>query len=267
MWFWIHDSQRWWAAALWATLEGCCFVCTAAGGSHPWLFAACELEPFWLINKLPGVFNDLVQVAAFTFSGIMKRLVYMWPTHGNRSKTKPIILLLQYYFGDWKVCLSQKLNVFLFWMQKGLCSHSSGSRSWFYLSIQHLFEHLFKHPAITAAVKMQTSAHSEPRACTLIIEKIKYKYDRNVQHLYLWAPSLSLHSSIYREKDMDNYCRYIDKDIHTHLQRTNLCCASSHTHFTNMRGHLILFIVNRCGWECYCSPLWEVVQLWLNPAL
>lgn len=134
MWVWIHDSQRWWAAALWATLEGCCFVWAAAGGSRPWLFAACELEPFWLINKLPGVFNDLVQVAACTFSGIMKWLVYMWPTHGNMSKTKPIILLLQYYFGDWQVCLSQKLNVFLFWMQKGLCSHTGGSRSWFYLT-------------------------------------------------------------------------------------------------------------------------------------
>lgn len=112
MWVWIHDSQHYWAAALWATLEGCCFVWRAAGGSRPWLFAACELEPFWLINKLPEVFNDLVQVAAFTFSGIMKWLVYMWPTHGNWSKTKPIILRLQYYFSNRKVCLSQNVECF-----------------------------------------------------------------------------------------------------------------------------------------------------------
>lgn len=203
MWVRIHDSQ--WAAALYATLEGCCFVWTAAGGSRPWLFAACELEPFWLINKLPGVFNDLVQVAAFTFSGIMKWLVYMWPTHGNRSETKPIILLLQYYFGDWKVCMSQMLNVFSLVDAEGaLQSHRWQQELVLFDKRKHLSGAASQHPAITAAAKMQTSAHSEPWACTLIIEKIKYKYDRNVQHLTLGIPLspppyLSIHLSPERK--------------------------------------------------------------------
>lgn len=75
----LVDSWCFWGAALWPVLGGCCFVWTAAGGSRPWLFAACELEPFQFINRLPGVLNDLVQVAAFTFSRIRKLLEY-WTT-------------------------------------------------------------------------------------------------------------------------------------------------------------------------------------------
>lgn len=70
----LVDSWCFWGAALWPVLGGCCFVWTAAGGSRLWLFAACELEPFQFINRLPGVLNDLVQVAAFTFSRIRKLL-------------------------------------------------------------------------------------------------------------------------------------------------------------------------------------------------
>lgn len=68
---------------------------------------------------------------------------------------------------------------------------------------KHLSGAASQHPAIAAAAKMQTSAHSEPRACTLIIEEIKYKYDRSVQHLTLGIPlsPLPISPFIYPQRE------------------------------------------------------------------
>lgn len=67
------------------------------------LFAACKLKPSWLINRLPGVLNDLAQVTAFTFSCMVKSAWCIKPhsTDGKVStetKTIRIALLLRYYF-------------------------------------------------------------------------------------------------------------------------------------------------------------------------
>lgn len=77
----LTDPQRFWGVALWPALGGCCFVRAAAGGSCPWVFVACELEPFWHISRLPGDLTDQAQVAAFTSCHIMKRGMRIYYQH------------------------------------------------------------------------------------------------------------------------------------------------------------------------------------------
>lgn len=48
--------------SVWPVAAGCCFVWATAGGLHPWVFVACELETFWHISRFPGDWSDQVQL-------------------------------------------------------------------------------------------------------------------------------------------------------------------------------------------------------------
>lgn len=74
----LAGQQEWGAA--WAAVFGRCFVWAAAGGLHPWVFVACELEPFgtsagshetWMIR-----FLCLDLVASWCRGGLC-----LWPAH------------------------------------------------------------------------------------------------------------------------------------------------------------------------------------------
>lgn len=164
----LVDSQCLWGEALWPVLSGCCFVWTAAGGSRPWLFAACELEPSRLINRLPGVLNNLVQVAAFTFSFIRKRMVYWATRHPwqgvNRNKKKIALACFYSIIFVNKRFFCQKSNVLsFFFMQKLFCSHASCNRSCFYLTntttsqVKHL--HCYEAVSIQPSQLLQKCKH------------------------------------------------------------------------------------------------------------
>lgn len=80
----LAGQQCFWGVAVRPAVFGCCFVWAAAGGLRPWVYVACEPEPFWHTSSFPWDMND--QVSVLRSSCIMKCCVvlYLWPTlHGT----------------------------------------------------------------------------------------------------------------------------------------------------------------------------------------